>query len=306
MSEQPKPPADTWSQWLLHGRHGGDSALRETIDPDLQSFADRVLDGTGIGPDMTLVDIGSGEGLVPFRAIERFGPALRVILTDISLPMLHHAQARAQALGIESQCSFVECGAEKLGPIADRSVDAVTTRAALAYVADKQLALREFLRVLKPGGRLSIAEPIFQDDAFYACALKNRVESKRTGRTDPLEPLLHRWKAAQFPDTQAKMAASPITNFSERMLFEWIRQAGFKQIHMELHMDTTLTRPTSWQAFLDSSPHPWAPPLTDILAEQFSPEERQIFEASLRPTVESGQTPTIIRTVYATATKAPA
>lgn len=301
MGDQSEPASDTWSQWLLHARHGGDPTLRQAITADLQAFADRVLDGARIGPGMTLVDIGSGEGLVPFRAIERVGPTLRAILTDISVPMLRHAEASAKALGIASQCSFVACGAEKLNPIAAGSADAVTTRAVLAYVADKQAALREFHRVLKPGGRLSIAEPVFQDDAFMACALKARVESQRTGRMDPLEPLLHRCKAAQFPDTREKMAANPLTNFSERTLFESIRLAGFGQVHMELHIDTTPARFTSWQTFLESTPHPWAPSLTDILAQQFTQQERQLFESAMRPRVESGQVPTVIRTVYSTA-----
>lgn len=302
-SIQAGPLSDTWSQWLLHSRHGGDPALRKAISSDLEAFADRVLDGAQLAPGMTLADIGSGEGLVAFRAVERVGSALRVILTDISVPMLHHAEARAKELGIEAQCTFAECGADKLSPIADLSVDAVTTRAVLAYVADKQAALREFHRVLKPGGRLSIAEPIFQDDAFVACALRARVESQRTGRADSLEPLLHRWKAAQFPDTQEKMAANPITNYSERMLFEWIRLARFDPVHLELHIDTVPARFTSWQAFLESSPHPWAPPLSDILAQQFTEPERQLFETKMRPMVESGQTSTVIRTAYANAIK---
>ena len=129
MSNQPDPPSDIWSRWLLHVRHGGDPALREAISRDLETFADRVLDGAALGAGMTVVDIGSGEGLVPFRAIERIGPTLRVILTDISAPMLRHAEARAQQLGVHSQCTFVECGAESLGPIADSSIDVVTTRA---------------------------------------------------------------------------------------------------------------------------------------------------------------------------------
>lgn len=304
MSDPPEPPSDTWSRWLLHARHGGDPAFRQAISADLMAFADRVLDGAGIGPGMTLADIGSGEGLVPFRAIERFGLELRVILTDISVPMLRHAEARARELGVENRCTFVACSAEKLSPIPDLSVDAVTTRAVLAYVADKQAALREFHRVLKPGGRLSMAEPVFQDDAFVTCALRTRVESQQTGRADPLGPLLHRWKAAQFPDTQEKMAADPLTNFSERTLFEWIRLAGFQQVHLELHIDTTPARFTSWQTFLESSPHPWAPSLTDILVQQFTQQERQVFESALRPMVESGQVTTIIRTLYSTATKA--
>ncbi|MHB8723679.1 MAG: methyltransferase domain-containing protein [Steroidobacteraceae bacterium] len=101
--------------------------------------------------------------------------------------------------------------------IADGSVDVVATRAVLAYVADKKAALGEFLRILKPGGRLSIAEPILQDDAFHARALRKRIE-------DPSQPvdrfltLLHRWKAAQFPDTEETFAKSPIVNYSERDL----------------------------------------------------------------------------------------
>jgi arsenite methyltransferase len=295
---------DVWSQWLLHSRHGGDPALKQAIRPNLEAYADRVLDRARIAPGMTLVDIGSGEGLVAFRAIERAGPSLRVILTDISLPMLRHAQSLAKARNIEQQCSFISCGADELSGIPDHSVDAVTCRAALAYVANKQAALREFYRILAPGGRLSFAEPIFQDDAFTTCALKSRVDSRRDGNSDPLQPLLYRWKAAQFPDTLEKAAVNPITSFSERTLFELVRQSGFVQVHLELHIEMTPAKFTSWQSFIDSSPHPWAPPLTDILAQQFTEQERQIFEAALRPLVESGKAPAVERTVYLSACKA--
>ena len=295
---------DVWSQWLLHSRHGGDPGLRQAIRPNLEAYADRVLDGARIAPGMTLVDIGSGEGLVAFRAIERVGPSLRVILTDISLPMLHHAQSVAKERNIEQQCSFLACAADELSGIPDHCVDAVACRAALAYVADKQAALREFYRILKPGGRLSFAEPIFQDDAFTACALKRKMDSRGAGNSDPLQPLLYRWKAAQFPDTLEKAAASPITSFSERTLFDLVRSSGFAQVHLELHIDMAAAQFT-WQSFLDSSPHPWAPPLADILAQQFTAQERQVFEAAIRPLVESGKAPAVERTVYVSAWKSP-
>jgi ubiquinone/menaquinone biosynthesis C-methylase UbiE len=50
--------------------------------------------------------------------------------------------------------------ADSLADIADASVDVVTTRSVLIYVKDKAAALREFYRVVRPGGRISIHEPI--------------------------------------------------------------------------------------------------------------------------------------------------
>jgi arsenite methyltransferase len=302
MSEA-KLESDEWSRWLLHVRYGGDPALEREIRGELASFADRVLDGARLEPGMTLADIGSGEGLVAFRAIERVGPALRVILTDISTPMLRHAEALAAERGIHGQCSFVACGADDLAGLQSASVDVVTTRAVLAYVADKAAALREFNRVLKPGGRISLAEPIFQDDAFMACALKQQIDSPQQHSSDPLRPLLHRWKAAQFPDTLEKVSASPITNYSERTLFDLARTNGFERIHMELHVDMLPSKMQAWEVFLETSPHPWAPPLSKILAEQFTAAERVTFEQSMRPLVESGGAHSIIRTAYLHAVK---
>jgi arsenite methyltransferase len=298
------PDSDEWSKWLLDVRHGGDPTFRQALRTELETYANRVLDGAELKTDMTLADVGTGEGLIAFRAIERVGASLHVVLTDISATMLRHAERLASERGVRQQCTFVECAADELTGIPDTSVDVVTTRAVLAYVANKEVALREFHRVLKPGGRISLAEPIMQDDAFAACALKRMVDERGTqGAADPFLPLLHRWKAAQFPDTPEKIAASPIANFSERTLFESVRVSGFRQIHLELHIDLLPSTIPSWSIFLESSPHPWAPPLSTIIADLFSPEERQTFEKTMRPLVESGQALTTGRTAYLTAVK---
>jgi len=297
--------SDIWSEWLLHRRHADDADYDHATRSMVDSYADRVLDGARLASDMTLVDLGTGEGLVAFRAIERVGPSLSVILTDISGPMLRYADSLATQRNVRQQCSFLQCSVDNLDEIGDASVDAVTTRSVLAYASDKPAAIREIHRVLKPGGRISIAEPIFQDEAFSAQALKQLVDAQASSPIDKFLPLLHRWKAAQFPDTQEKIANSPIANYSERDLLNFLHSVGFGEIHLELHIDVFPTVVKSWDAFIGSSPHPLAPSLSVIFAEQFTLEERQLFEKVMRPTVEAGQAITIDRMAYLSATKLP-
>jgi arsenite methyltransferase len=303
MTSEADSPSDVWSEWLLHRRHADDAAYARVVRGVVEGIADRVLDAAHLSAGMSLADIGAGEGLLAFKAIERIGPSLRVTMTDISAPMLRHAEAKSVERSLRSQCTFLECSAERLDGIADSTLDVVATRAVLAYVPDKGAALREFHRVLKPGGRLSIAEPILQDEAFFARALRKQVDAQRAGSKDRFLILLHRWKSAQFPDTEELCAESPITNYSERDLLNFVRGSGFAEIHLELHIDVAPSLITSWEVFLNSSPHPWAPPLSVILADKFTPDERRFFEQIVRPTVEGGKNLSAERIAYLSAVK---
>lgn len=294
--------SDVWSEWLLHHRHADDPEYGRVVKEAVAGYVDRVLDGAQIDTGMTLLDVGAGEGLVAFRAIDRVGPSIRVILTDISAPMLRHAEAAAVERGVRGLCTFLECGAESLRGVDDSSVDVVTTRAVLAYVCDKRAAFGEFYRVLKPGGRISLTEPILQDEAFYARALRKRVQDP-ANRADHFLTLLHRWKAAQFPDTEEACAKSPIANFSERDLVAMACAAGFVETRLQLHIDATPSPIKSWEVFLGTSPHPLAPTLNQIFEAQFSVEERRLFEKVVRPNIESGNNVTIERTAYLQARK---
>jgi arsenite methyltransferase len=297
------PPADLWSQWLLHDRDAGDPQLKQAVRSAVDRYIDRLLAGARLAPGETLADIGSGEGIVAFQAIERVGPTLRVWITDVSEPMLRHAEAHAVAHGVQAQCRFLRCAADRLEGMADASVDVIVTRSVLAYVNDKTAALREFHRVLKPGGRISLAEPVMQDDALAARAMKAVIDSKPAGGVSPLMVLLHRWKAAQYPDTEEKIRQSPIANYSERDLIRFAQAAGLTDIHLELHIDVVPSIVHSWEAFINSSPHPLAPPLRAIMAEQFSPEERALFEQSMRPVLEDPSSVSTDRMAYLTARK---
>lgn len=293
--------ADIWSQWLLHVRDAGDPQLRQSVRTLVDRYADRLLEAARPAPGETLADVGSGEGLVAFRAIEQVGPTLRVWLTDLSEPMLRHAEAKAIEHGVRGQCTFLCCAADRLEGLADAAVDVVTTRSVLAYVWDKTAALREFHRVLRPGGRISLAEPVMQDDALTARAMKTLIDSKAAQGVNPLMVLLHRWKAAQYPDTEEKIRLSPLANYSERDLIRFAQSAGFTDIHLELHIDVVPSVMRTWEAFVNSSPHPLAPPLSVIMAEQFTAKEREFFERSMRPTIEDPKAVATDRMVYLSA-----
>jgi len=294
---------DLWADWLLHRRFADDPAYAERVRMVVEGYIDRVLNHAHIAPDTQLLDLGSGEGTLGFRAIERFGAGLHVTMTDISAAMLSHARQQAQEKGVLTQCAFAECSADSLSDIPDATFDTVTSRSVLAYVADKRAAFRAMYRVLKPGGYLSIAEPIFQDEAFDTVLLKNRVEAQQPEFRDLGLVLLHRWKSAQFPDTPEKIALNPIANYSERDLMRCAVGEGFSEIHLELHVDVKPSIIQSWDVFLGASPHPWAPSLKTIMDEQFSVEERVHFEAMVRPSIEAGHPVSIDRMAYLSARK---
>lgn len=121
----------------------------------------RVLDNGEVRPGDLVLDVGCGDGWIAFAGLDRVGPGGRVVFADVSQDLVDHCRTLAEELGVLARCDFVRASADEL-PLADASVDVVTTRSVLIYLdrAGKERALREFHRVLRPGGRLSIAEPI--------------------------------------------------------------------------------------------------------------------------------------------------
>jgi ubiquinone/menaquinone biosynthesis C-methylase UbiE len=291
---------DIWADWLLHGRQAGDAALGEAIDKRVDVFADRVLDG--VGPFTRLLDVGAGTGAVGFRAIARGGPDVRVVFADMSERLLRHAAARAERLGVAGQCQFVRCGADDLAGLAAEAFDAVVTRSVLAYLPDKAAAVRAMFQVLRPGGRLSVGEPMFREEALRAVALRMVFEARNGADVEPLLPLLCRWQGAQFPDTEAAMETNPLTNFTADDLARHAAAAGFVDVEAELVMHEGRAAAMSWGQFLGCAPHPMAPPLGEIMRTRFSVEEREAFERICRPALRrltsSGE-----RMVYLRATR---
>jgi demethylmenaquinone methyltransferase/2-methoxy-6-polyprenyl-1,4-benzoquinol methylase len=104
-----------------------------------------------------VVDIAGGTGDVAFRIAEVGGPGTTVTVCDISPDMLAVGHERARARGLDHAVRFTAGNAEAL-PLPDRSQDACTVAFGIRNVPRIDVALREFHRVMRPGGRFLCLE----------------------------------------------------------------------------------------------------------------------------------------------------
>jgi len=263
--------SDRWAEWLRTRRTGGSEEARTQMLEFLAPVRDRILDQAGVGPGDTVLDVGCGDGLVGLGALDR---GADVIFSDVSQACLDDAHRIA---GEGARYHLAE--AADLG---DVEADVVTTRSVLIYVADKQRAFDEFFRVLRPGGRLSIFEPI------------NRFgldERRRTLGFDDVagidDALAELWR-----EDQAAGVNDPMVDFDERDLLAHAEHAGFDEVRLELEVEVK-PEPTwhtrDWDVFVNSSPNPLLPTFAEAMAARLTPEEIERVTAKLRPQVERGE-----------------
>ena len=148
--------------------------VRGLPDKAVESFA-----GVGnpfslrrLAPGEHVVDVGSGAGFDTFIAADQVGDSGRVVGIDMTAEMLAKSRATAESLGL-AHVEFREGLAEAL-PVADNWADVVISNGVLNLTPDKQKALAEMFRVLRPGGRLQIGD--IQVDREVPAGAKSKID----------------------------------------------------------------------------------------------------------------------------------
>jgi arsenite methyltransferase len=149
--------------------HRGPAYAAELLGYDAEELAGLPPDSTasfaGIGNPLaigpihageTALDIGCGAGMDLLLTARRAGPDGHAIGVDMTEAMVERARQSAEAAGLR-QIEIRQGDATAL-PIADRSIDVVSSNGVLNLVPEKDQAFGEIVRVLKPGGRLHLAD----------------------------------------------------------------------------------------------------------------------------------------------------
>ncbi len=238
---------DRWAQRILSPRYKD--------DPELQAnfiqMRNNVLQNARVAQGETVLDVGCGNGLIAFEALSRVGEQGKVLFCDSSQQLLEHCQALADKRGVLDQCQFLVASADDLSLVETNAVDVVTTRSVLVYVKEKQQAFREFYRVLKPKGRLSICEHI---------------------------------PSFMYPEPPNMFFGYHVTaGFSEVHL-------GFVvDILPGRAQNGSIAQKPSWEAFLKGSRHPFVPTVREAMHQALTADEAEQFTSYLRPLLETRQ-----------------
>src|SRR5437868_7696829 len=159
-SEQGKdfifPTGRAWAQDLGYP----EPELSRVPDDTVESFAGVAnpwVHGRA-DPGQVVLDLGCGAGTDLLIAAQMVGPSGRAIGVDMTPAMLERAEASASEMGL-ANVGLHESLIESL-PVADESLDVVISNGVIDLVPDKEAVFAEIDRVLRPGGRLQLADVV--------------------------------------------------------------------------------------------------------------------------------------------------
>lgn len=152
----------------------------------------------GLREGETVLDLGSGGGIDCFMAAKQVGKAGRVIGVDMTPAMLEKANAAKERMGADN-VEFRHGQIEAL-PVESGSVDVIMSNCVINLSPDKAAVFAEALRVLKPGGRISISDIVTEGEFSDALRADMANWAECVTGAIPVETYTGLMRAAGFTD----------------------------------------------------------------------------------------------------------
>jgi ubiquinone/menaquinone biosynthesis C-methylase UbiE len=227
-----------------------------------QACAHRLVDLMALAPGAQVLDVATGTGLAAFAALQSVGPTGTVVGVDIAPEMVEYAQQKATAAGL-TNAIFRLGDAAQLDEAAQH-FDVVLCASGLFFMPDMLAALREWWRVLTPGGQVGFSGwgPTYQ------------------------QPLLGLWHARLHQYGVPLPTAAPIQRLAAPTTCQQLlREAGFVEIVVQSEqLGYYLRTPEEWWAQMWASRNRMA-----VLA--LAPAQQAQFQAEYLAEVHALATP---------------
>jgi ubiquinone/menaquinone biosynthesis C-methylase UbiE len=239
-----------------------DAASYDPLALEFQRFTEQVTGPLAarmvalahLTPGDSVLDVGTGTGIVALKAARQLGPDGKVLGVDLSDGMMTVARERTRESGLAAQVDFRKMDAEDLD-LPDQSFDVVTSLFALLHFPDPLVALRGMFRVLRPGGRLVVAVGSGPQRFSFSGVVEGfrRVHSmslERRGRRLTAPGFLDSLVNMRLPEPNEEEESSLAAHSKNRAatISQLVRSAGFADIknHWQGH-----------QAVIDSPEEFW-------------------------------------------------